>query len=107
MVEQSADQLQRNIFECKRWAVKQLEQVLLGANLHKWRYVRMPKRRVCLVAKLRKHGRINFVAYKRLHNVSGLMGIVACGKRGYTRPRLGHIQTTIGSKACQQGVAET
>jgi hypothetical protein len=107
VVEQAADQLQRNIFERKRWAVKQLEQVLLWPNLHKWRHIRVPKRRVCLVAKPREHGRINFVAHKGLHDVSSLMGIVARCKRGYAWPRLGHIQTAIGCEASQQGVTET
>ena len=107
MVEQAADQLQCNIFERKRWAVKQFQQVLLWPNLHKWRHIRVPKRRVRLVAKPREHGRINFVAHKCLHDVSGLMGIVVRYKRGYAWPKLRHIQTAIGCEASQQGVTET
>ena len=87
--------------------MEQFQQVLLWPNLHKWRHIRVPKRRVRLVAKPLEHGRINFVANKGLHDVSGLMGIVARCQRGYAWPRLGYIQTAIGCEAGQQRVTET
>ena len=107
LVEQAADQLQRDVLERERGAVEQLLHEVLVAHLHQRHDGRVSEGGVRLVAQALHGGSRQVVADEQLDHLRGALGVGGIGPaRRQRRPLLGDVQPAVGGQAGEQCVGE-
>ena len=111
VLEQRADQLQRDVLERQRRAVEELEQVIAIVERMQGHDVRVVERRVGLVDQ-----RLELVTRERAlderpHDLDGHVLVAGLGESvggagRQPRPPLGHVQPAVGRETGEQGVGE-
>ncbi len=107
VVEEPADELQREILERERRPVEELQQPLVGVELHERADRRVAELGVGLVAQALEQRGLELVARERPDDArsDARVGLAGADRR-QRRPLLGHVQAAVAREPGEQGVAE-